>query len=233
MGRLLCAVFLAIGSAHGAFADADLALTDSGNFSSGNYLEINSSGTIVAQGGSVSGAASTCSYGLCFTGMVGSYRITGVSGAIAEDEEYMFIGPVIQSAASSPPLEILFSANVLFNSDPVQGFGMSTTGYTNGTVNYGAYYDEFNTLFGMATQIGAVGPFGPGAFSGGVGIGVSGLTYPYSVTQVISFSGGEGSRFGGTATVVADVPEPWSALLFGAALLLMGPKILSMAKKTV
>lgn len=107
-------------------------------------------------------------------------------------------------------------------------FGASTVGpyqlafggtiTAGGTVTATAYYDEGNTLFGMANQIATLGPFSPVAFSGtttGAGPGAA----PYSLTQHLRLVFTGAGSFSGDFQLT-PVPEPDAvALAIGVALL--------------
>src|SRR5258708_6618191 len=120
MKRLLLAGLLSVFSMDLAFADNLLGLTDSGNFSSGDYIVIDQFGLVVAEGGSVSGTVvfdySTIAIGgPTFTGSVGNYSVK-VTGGIFEDGLTLYFGG-IGTSASSPPLDILLTESVAFNSN--------------------------------------------------------------------------------------------------------------------
>jgi len=100
--------------------------------------------------------------------------------------------------------------------------GRITTDY-GGTLNgigasldYSAYYDAGNTLFGQGTLIGTGGS-GPGAYSGSADGGWS-PNAAYSVTEILTLTTGGGMTvFSGDFAV--NVPEPGTMALIGLALL--------------
>ena len=100
--------------------------------------------------------------------------------------------------------------------------GRITTDY-GGTLNgigasldYSAYYDAGNTLFGQGALIGT-GSSGAGAYSGSADGGWS-PNAAYSVTQILTLTSGGGMTvFSGDFSV--NVPEPGTLALIGLALL--------------
>ncbi|HJY76999.1 MAG TPA: PEP-CTERM sorting domain-containing protein [Burkholderiales bacterium] len=100
--------------------------------------------------------------------------------------------------------------------------GRITTDY-GGTLNgigasldYSAYYDAGNTLFGQGTLIGG-GSSGSGAYSGSADGGWS-PNADYSVTEILTLTTGGGMTvFSGDFSV--NVPEPGTLALVGLALL--------------
>lgn len=100
--------------------------------------------------------------------------------------------------------------------------GRITTDYggtlsgTGASMEYSAYYDAGNTLFGQGTLIGS-GSSGTGAFSGSADGGWS-PNAPYSVAEILTLTTGGGmSVFSGDFSV--NVPEPGTLALVGLALL--------------
>jgi len=100
--------------------------------------------------------------------------------------------------------------------------GRITTDY-GGTLNgngasldYSAYYDAGNTLFGQGALIGT-GSSGTGAYSGSADGGWS-PNADYSVTEILTLTTGGGlTVFSGDFSV--NVPEPGTVALIGLALL--------------
>jgi hypothetical protein len=97
--------------------------------------------------------------------------------------------------------------------------GTTYGGTLNGTgasVQYGAYYDAGNALFGEGAPIGTAGS-GSGPFSGSADGGLS-PNELYSVTEVLTLKTGGGlTVFSGDFAV--NVPEPGTLALIGLALL--------------
>ena len=98
-------------------------------------------------------------------------------------------------------------------------FGLEYGGVLSGadaSVEYSAYYDKDNTLFGQGTLIGEGGS-AAGAFSGYIAGGWSPNDL-YSVTEILTLKTGGGlTVFSGDFEV--NVPEPGTLALLGLALL--------------
>jgi hypothetical protein len=107
-------------------------------------------------------------------------------------------------------------------------FGGTLTAPAGSTVTAEAYFDTGNDLFGPpagnpgngGTFSFAIGPFGPGAFSG-TASGPGPLTQPYSLTQYIKLKVTGVSTFSGDFELQA-VPEPTSVALLAGVLLTTG-----------
>ena len=162
-----------------------------------------------------------------FIGSVGGWNLN-VGTGIGPDA----LGPATMDLASvsvayfgavDPLIVSLTQTGIM---DPVTGFFMDFggTGTNLASVVYTAYADDSNTAFGLSQLIGSLGPFGSGAFSGSTSGAVS-VTGPYSLTQVLSITGGRtgASMYSGDAQLTPQlrtqqVPEPMSLTLFGGGL---------------
>jgi hypothetical protein len=96
--------------------------------------------------------------------------------------------------------------------------GGTLTAPAGSTVLYEAFLNNANVLSATTTEIGELGPFGPGAFAGNLSSGVVASATPYSLTQRLTLT------FTGSGTVSGDfaliaVPEPASVALLGGVLL--------------
>jgi hypothetical protein len=94
---------------------------------------------------------------------------------------------------------------------------LNVGGTTTGTVSFAGYLDDGNALFGTTSLLGALGPFGPGAFSGSVA-GAAPATAPFSLTLVAEIT----HRVAGITSfdfeVRPRVAEPGMLSLFGIGL---------------
>lgn len=84
------------------------------------------------------------------------------------------------SSAAVPGSLIVAASALGYNPAPNQGATLTVGGTTKGIVSFYVWTDTENVFFGTDTQIGPLGPFGPGGFSGII----SGPTdeTPYSMT---------------------------------------------------
>jgi hypothetical protein len=95
--------------------------------------------------------------------------------------------------------------------------GGTLTAPVGSSVLYEAFVNNSNVLSATTTEIGELGPFGPGAYAGSISSGVTGIPL-YSLTQRLTLT------FTGSGTVSGNfellaVPEPASVALLGGVLL--------------
>lgn len=86
-----------------------------------------------------------------------------------------------------------------------------------GTVSFAGFLDSTNTLFGTAVPLGALGPFGPGAFSGSVA-GAASATAPFSLTLIATITHTSAGNTSFDFEVRPRVVEPGMLSLFGIGL---------------
>jgi hypothetical protein len=106
---------------------------------------------------------------------------------------------------------------------PLDGtFLLAVGGTTTGTVNFGAYLDSNNGLFGESTSLGYLGAYTGPAFSGTISLpAIINSPSPYSMTLVsnithTSWGGWTSFDFEGT------LPEPATIILLGSGLVVLG-----------
>jgi hypothetical protein len=226
----------------GSSIGIELGITDSGNFTSGDYLVINGSGAIVATGGNVDMTISDRIPGeITFNGCIGGTGANctgGWSAAGATGLGY----PANPSAAMD--LLYLLADNGTGNLDfdfsedgittPNSGWsldydGSLIAGSGGASTSYAAYEANDNNFFAQTVEIGSVGPFASSRiFSGNSAGSVPGLTTPYSLTQVVEISGNGNLSYNGyDAELVpagsgtiggSPVPEPSPFALLGIGL---------------
>ena len=184
----------------------------------------------VADGGV--GDANPVDGAITFIGSIGSWNLnvgTGLGPNV--------LGPATMDLASVStaflgaidPLTVSLTQTDIMS--PAIGFLMDFggTGLNLASAAYSAYADDANAAFGLSQLIGTLGPFGTNAFSGSTSGAVS-VTGPYSLTQVLSLTGGrlgQLTMYSGDAQLspivrTDQVPEPMMLTLFGGGLATAG-----------
>jgi hypothetical protein len=226
---------LAVGMIPAAFADVELGLTDSGNFSSGDYIIISSTGTVVASHGSVNllGGSSDGSGEVSYNGKVGAYNVNVSTGQGSPDQPIATLDLDSVDTASKAPsgaLDVFFSETSVapaFDQFDLT-FGGTLSSGKNATISNTAYESNTNAFFATTQTVGTLGPYtvldtnpgntSPIAFSGSLTGNLSGVAAPYSLTEEVSINGKGVTTYSGDSTL-SPVPEPASVVLFGGVLL--------------
>jgi hypothetical protein len=166
-----------------------------------------------------------------FSGGIGDFVVnvsTGITKPVAGSPSEphtdlasidVFVDSVNSNVLTVSFTDVDFTGPLGFATSIVEIGGTFTA--AGGSVNYSAYLDNTNTAFGIGTLLAALGPFGPGAFSGTGGGNVS-TTSPFSLTSVVSIAP---TGLGAVASFDAStriVSEPASLILIGSVLLAAG-----------
>jgi PEP-CTERM motif len=219
--HLLLAGVLVLGTGHLAFGavDWELEVTDL----TGDTAIINSSGTLVLAGSASGLAFTNATTGVyTFDGSVGGYLVnvtTGVGSPSlplgALDLNSIDVAP----GGSSGPLTIEWSENGITTLEDAwtMAFGGTLISGSGSTISNTAYQSNTNGFFATTNQIGTIVPTFTGAsFSGTSDGSVSGVTAPYSLTEVVTLDGVGPTSYSGDASLTA--PEPASLVLLGSVL---------------
>jgi len=217
---LLGATLLVLGAAPTAFAAAELTISDG-----------ISTITVIDNGAAT--CAGTCGGFVALTdanAAPGAVEYTGALDAwslntdVGESKPIFPIGNQVMDlgwnnvtgTAGAPDLTIKFSDNNFIGTPG--GFTMAYGGtLTNASVEYLAFEDNSNALFGTGNPIGDLTSFGSTSSSFVV-------TSPYSLTQEliihqVSSSLGTATSGDSSLDIRSEVPEPGSVMLLGSGLL--------------
>jgi hypothetical protein len=215
MRLLLVGGLLLFGTGHLVFGavDWELEVTDGTD-----TAIINSSGTLSTTG-SASGLALSPSAGVyTFLGTVGDYSVNVTTG---EGSPVLSLGNLdlnsIDTApgSSSGPLTIEWSENGITTvaDSWTMAFGGTFDSGSGSTISNTAYESNSNTFFATTNTIGTIVPtFSGTSFSGNGSGSVSGVTAPYSLTEVVTLDGVGTTNYSGDASL-ASTPEPASVVL--------------------
>jgi hypothetical protein len=224
MRRLLVAGLLLFGTGHLVFGavDWELELTNGTD-----TALINSSGALVLNYTCLTCVALNPTPGVyTFIGSVGNYLVnvsTGSGSPLLPMGNLDLDSVDIAPGSSSGPLTIEWSEKGITTNDNswTMGFGGTFVSGPGSTVSNSAYESNTNTFFAQSSPIGTITPtlgIG-GSFSGGTGGSLSGVTAPYSLTEVVTLDGVGPAIYSGDASLTT-APEPASVVLLGSVVLM-------------
>ena len=177
----------------------------------GNIVTVDSTGTVTFSGSCNPGVTCTTltsvasSGKISWTGSIGAFTISGNIGQtkplVAPPDLDLSLSELTTSARGGT-ITIQWTDTNFNNSGPVTAT-MNAGGTISGTgsVTYNAYFDNNNTPFGIGIPVGNFGPVSTASFNGTIN-GPGATLSPYSMTQVVKFTLGPGSRAGGDFEVV-------------------------------
>lgn len=199
-------------------------------------LQLSSGGTTINLTDCTLGSAAACILAgftdtngaagqITYIGGIGNWNLNVTTGTVGTNPiiDLNSVDTVTGSGTGANTLTLQFSETGLSGPAP-KGF-LSTIGGTlaaGTTLQYQAFVDTSNTIFGTGINVGGVQNFGPGGgFSGSVTGGSFTSTGAFSATEQVILSG-NGPSTGATSSFDAAldaVPEPAAVLLLGGALL--------------
>jgi hypothetical protein len=195
-----------------------------------NSATITSTGTLVTTGsvsgiGCVGSASATASSAgvYVFQGCVGDYSVNVTTG---EGSPTLTLGSldldsIDTASGASGPLTIEWSENGITTPEGAwtMAFGGTFSSGAGSTISNSAYESNTNGFFAKTNTIGTIVPTFTGiSFSGTTSGSVSGVTAPYSLTEVVTLDGVGPTQYSGDANL-ATAPEPASVVLLGSVVL--------------
>jgi hypothetical protein len=146
--------------------------------------------------------------------------ITGISKPLlgSASNPSMHLNSVNVSTIGAGSLKIWMTDTDFGPNPSITGFNYGFGGITNGTVQLDVYADAANNKFGTGTDLGSLGPFSGGAFSG-TGMGLFNDTDEYSLSMLVSISHGDGIKISSFDAEINPVPEPATMFLLGGGLI--------------
>lgn len=151
-------------------------------------------------------------------GSSNSPNLSGANGSFGIDD--VVLAACSDGTCSANPLDLFLSDTGFTQDVGAGGFtSVYSTTQVGGTTSQLAWDSSANTIFGMGTPVGTVGPF-TGSDLGSVSGGGSAGPSPYSLTLEDIFSDSEGPASFSTNGYMARTPEPNPMMLCGIGLAL-------------